>query len=330
MENMNINPTHCNLNSKTIWWDAHGCPSLKIGSDLSFLNRYKNSGINFVSLNVGFDLISQNETIELIKYFQQWIKNNSNNYAIITNITELTNCINHDKLAIAFDIEGCNILNDQLEMVSYFYSLGVKQLSFAYNLNNNSGGGCLDEDKGLTNFGKQLVIECNKVGMVIDCSHVGYKTSMEIIELSKSPIVFSHSNPAKLVNHPRNISDEQIKACKEINGVIGINGIGIFLGENDIRSEKIVEHIDYVAQLIGSAHVGIGLDCIFNPEEAESFVKTNPTVFPKEHGFHNVSIAQPEQFHEISDLLFLRGYCKNDVDNILGDNFFRIAKSVWK
>ncbi|HEX4046033.1 MAG TPA: membrane dipeptidase, partial [Gammaproteobacteria bacterium] len=131
--------------------------------------------------------------------------------------------------------------------------------------------------------------------MIIDCSHLRHQTSMEI---SQHPIIFSHSNPAKLVSHPRNITDQQIIACAKTNGVIGINEIGIFLGNNDVRTERIVEHIDYAIQIVGSKHVGIGLDCVFDLDETKKYVDKHPSIFPSKHGFNDVLIAQPEQFSE--------------------------------
>jgi len=317
-------------NLKPIRWDAHVCPPFTIGANLSFLKRYKNSGVNFVSLNVGFDLMNPDETLHIVKYFHQWILENSDEYMVVGNIQQIFENQLKNKLSIAFDIEGCNLLNNNLDMVSHFYTLGVRQMLFTYNNNNTSGSGCLDVDTGLTKFGKQLVKKFNDVGMVIDCSHVGYKTSMEIIDLSKHPVVFSHSNPSKLVSHPRNIKDEQIIACAKKGGVIGINGIGLFLGNNDIRTEKIIEHIDYVSQKVGAEHVGIGLDCIFDTDEIKNYVKNNPDTFPEKYGFNDVAVAQPEQFSEIEELLTLRGYSENEINNILGENFLRIAKSIWK
>lgn len=317
------------INSRPIRWDAHVCPPFKIGADLSFLYRYKKSGVDYVSINVGFDLMKQNEVVELIQYFHQWVADHDDEFVIIKNIQQLTDFRPSNKLYLGFDIEGCNLLDGKLEMVSYFYSLGVRQLVFAYNNNNVSGGGCFDSDTGLTKFGKLLLKTCNEVGMVIDCSHVGYQTSMDVIDLSEHPVVFSHSNPVALVRHPRNITDEQIVACAKRGGVIGINGIGIFLGNNDTRSERIVEHIDYVVQLVGSQHVGIGLDCVFNPDEIKSFVDANPNTFPSNYGFEEVRVAQPEQFPIIGQQLMQRGYSEKDINNILGQNFLRIAKMVW-
>lgn len=323
-------PSNNILQSHPIYWDAHGCPPFKIGADLSFLKRYKKSGVNFVSLNVGFDLTSKNETLKIINYFHQWILKNSHEFMIIETTQQIIECQSKNKLSIAFDIEGCNLLSDNLEMIAKLYSLGVKQMTFTYNTNNALGCGCLDKDTGLTKFGRQVVKACNDVGMLIDCSHASYRTSMEIMELSNYPIIFSHSNPAKLVDHPRNILDEQIIRCAEKGGVIGINGIGIFLGNNDVRTERIAEHIDYVAQKVGVNHVGIGLDCVFDQDEIKSYVKNSPATFPKKYHFDDVAIAQPEQFSEIGNFLKKRGYSCTNINNILGENFLRVAESVWK
>ena len=311
-------------------WDAHVCPPLKVNSDLSFLKRYKTSGVNFVSLNAGFDLMTQKDILELLKYFHEWINKHNTEYAVVQNVQEIMdNCANNI-LSIAFDIEGCDLLGERLEVIADLYALGVRQMVFAYNNNNAAGGGCFDADIGLTDYGKKLVKEFNDVGMVVDCSHVGYKTSLDIIDCSSAAVVFSHSNPKKLVNHPRNITDEQMVACANRGGVVGINGIGIFLGDNDITTRRMVEHVDYAVQKIGINHVGIGLDCVFDLEEINAFVKSNPATFPKKLGFNNVAVAEPEQFAEFNELLSLKGYSNHDIDLVLGKNFLRIADLVWK
>src|SRR6185369_12169278 len=164
------------------------------------------------------------------------------------------------RLAIAFDLEGTEPLDGDVEMVERFYELGVRQMLMAYNRNNRGGAGCMDDDVGLTPFGRAVVEAMNRVGMVVDCSHTGYRSSLEMMELSTAPVVFSHSNPRALWTHDRNVRDEQILACARTGGVVGVNGIGIFLGDNDTRSERVVDHIAYVAELAGPEHVGIGLD----------------------------------------------------------------------
>lgn len=313
-----------------IRWDAHCCPQLTLNSCLKFLNRYKKIGVDFISLNVGFDLNTQQEIVNLLNYIRDWINNNEKYYRIIQNVQQIQENKKNNLLSIAFDIEGCNVLNTNVEMVELLYELGVRQMTFSYNNNNLTGGGCFYPNEKLTLFGKRLVKKFNEIGMIIDCSHVGYRTSLDIIELSEHPVIFSHSNPYNLVNHPRNITNEQIIECAKIGGVVGINGVGIFLGNNETHSLKIVEHIEYIIKLVGVSHVGIGLDCLFNSKEMTMIAQNNPFYFPKGYGFDEVNLAQPEQFNEIQQILKTRGYNSEEINMILGDNFVRVAKQIWK
>ena len=102
---------------------------------------------------------------------------------------------------------------------------------------------------------------------------------MDVMRKAGKPVIFSHSNPLGVWRHKRNIRDEAIKACAATGGVVGINGVGIFLGANDARPETFVRHVDYVAQLVGPEHVGLGLDFMFDMAEAEEYARAHPEVF---------------------------------------------------
>jgi membrane dipeptidase len=226
------------------------------------------------------------------------------------------------------------MLEDDLAMLSLFRDLGVRQIHLAYNLNNSIAAGCHGEDRGLTDLGRAVVREINRVGMLMDCSHSGRRTSLEIMALSEKPVIFSHSNPKALRNHGRNIDDEQIAACAKTDGVIGICGIGPFLGENDIRTETILRHIDYVAGRVGTRHVGLGLDYVFHPEtddlpRGESAEKW----WPRSQGYGATQgamrIVPPEQLPEIAEALVRRGLAEADIVGILGGNFLRAAAATW-
>lgn len=310
-------------------WDAHGCLPLAPGSDISGLRRYACSGVDFVSINIGMDFNPQNEVLDTLAYFQQWIAASRDEFLLARSVDDVLTAKDDGRLAIAFDLEGSEPLNGDLDMVEHLYNAGVRQMLLAYNRNSRAAGGCLDDDTGLTKFGRRVVEEMNRVGMVVDCSHTGYQSTMDMMEVSTAPVIFSHSNPRALRNHRRNILDEQIVACAQTGGVIGINGVGIFLGDNDIRSERVVDHIAYVADLVGAEHVGLGIDYSFDDEEFQAFVRENPDVYPSEE-FEFTGFVEPEQIPEIADLLELRGFSKPEVDGILGGNFFRIAQQVWK
>ena len=198
----------------------------------------------------------------------------------------------------------------------------------AYNKDNRASGGCLEGRMGLTDFGKDVVKEMNRVGMVVDASHMGYRATLDAFEVSEKPVIFSHSNPGGLRSHVRNISDEQIRACAGTGGVIGINGIGDFLG--GITSEKVIEHIEYVMDLVGPEHVGIGLDYVVDKQELMDYLKAYPEIYPPDKMKDLLAFVEPEQFPELTELLSQRGYSEQVISGILGGNFLRVAKAVWK
>jgi membrane dipeptidase len=181
---------------------------------------------------------------------------------------------------------------------------------------------------GLTDFGRDVIREMNRVGMVVDVTHMSHRATMEAFETSIRPVIFSHSNPSALREHARNISDEQIIACARTGGVVGINGIGDFLGGTS--SELIVKNIEYVMDLVGPEHVGLGLDYVVDKQELMEYIEGHPDVFPPEKFKDYVSFAEPEQFPEFTELLYQKGYSEQIISGVLGGNFLRVAKEVWK
>src|SRR5690606_13646147 len=132
-------------------------------------------------------------------------------FAVVSSVGEILQAKEDGKMSITFDLEGANCLDGRIEMIGLFHTLGVRQMLLAYNLNNQAGGGCNDDDRGLLPFGRDVVDEMNRCGMFVDVSHCGYRTSMEVFDYSRKPVIFSHSNPKSLYKHYRNITDEQIK-----------------------------------------------------------------------------------------------------------------------
>ena len=321
------------LVTQSLVWDNHGCMPLRAGDEeyLPQLARYRDAGVDVASLNVGFDTVPWENTLLVLAHFRSWLRSHADEYLLVGDTSDIETARNTGRLGVCFDIEGGSALNDSLSMIELYYELGVRWMLMAYNKNNSLGGGCQDDDSGLTSFGRQVLDEMARVGMVACCSHTGFKTTMEVMAHSSNPVIFSHSNPLGVWEHPRNIRDEAIRACAETGGVIGINGIGIFLGNNDAATETLVRHIDYVVQLVGPEHVGIGLDYVFDQDEVRQFVKDNPKTFPPELGYADgVDMVEPEQIPEIADALLRLGYAERDIRLILGGNHLRIAEQVWK
>jgi membrane dipeptidase len=318
----------------SIVWDNHGCMPVMRPHDTSFLpqlQRYRASGVDAVMLNVGFGDMSIGEHIRTLASIRHWLKSRPDEYVLIDTVEDIELAHTSGRLAVGFDIEGANAIGDQPSLVQLYYDLGVRWMLLAYNNSNRVGGGCQDEDAGLTAFGRDVIAEMERVGMIVCCSHTGHRTVRDVFHIATKPVIFSHSNPSALHAHPRNIPDDLIRACAATGGVVGINGIGSFLGNNDNTSETFARHIDHVVQLVGPQHVAIGLDYVFDTQEMDDYLAKMANTFPPELGYEKgVRLVAPEQFEDIVGILLAWGYSNADIAALLGGNLMRVARTVWK
>lgn len=318
----------------TLAWDNHGCMPLR-WNDESFLpqlQRYRDGGFDVASLNIGFGEQGIEEHIRTVAGFRHWIGRHSDQYVLVSTVADIARARAEGKLAIVFDIEGTRAIADQLSLIELYYDLGARWMLMAYNRSNLVGGGVHDEEEeGLTAFGAEVVAEMERVGMVVCCSHTARRTALDVMERATKPVIFSHSNPRALWDHKRNIDDDVMRACAATGGVVGINGVGQFMGENDIRSETIARHIDYAVQLIGPDHVGLGLDYVFDEGELAMYLAELSHTFPDDAAYATVSkFVAPEQLPEIVAILIGKGYTAADLAKILGGNHLRVAEACWK
>ncbi|MHC4108490.1 MAG: dipeptidase, partial [Planctomycetota bacterium] len=319
------------LHRANVIWDAHTCLPLRAGQDMSVLERHRAAGASFVSVNVGMDFNPLSQVVHVIAGFRAWIDAHADGFLLAGTVADVGRAKRDGKLAVAFDLEGSAMLEDDLAMLGLFRDLGVRQIHLAYNRNNSIAGGCHDVDVPLSPLGRRVVREINATGLIMDCSHCGFLTSMEIMEISERPVVFSHSNVRALKDHPRNITDDQIEACARTGGVIGLSGIGIFLGQNDIHTETLLRHIDYVAERVGTRHIGLGLDYVFESEHDDLPPgEDHEHWWPSAHGYdpQRVAIIPPERLPEITEALLRHGFADDDVAGIMGGNFYRVAEET--
>lgn len=307
-------------------WDAHGGFTCKPDQDLSQLERWEKVGVDFLSINVGFDIHPWEYTIRVLGGYRHWLAQRPERFILVEKIDDVLRAKREGKMAIAFDLEGAVSLGGQLSMLAIYHRLGIRQMHFVYNLNNEAGGGCQDDDHGLTDFGRALVTEANRLGVLLDVSHVGFRTSMEIIERSAEPVVFSHSNPKAHTDHPRNITDEQMRACAATGGLIGVTGVGRFLGDPLASSESFVRAIDMTVERVGIDSVGIGLDYTWAPGGPARA----PQFWPAQYYSGKFAYLGPHQLPEITELLLCKGYSEDDIKSIYGTNYLRVAGKAWE
>ena len=194
------------------------------------------------------------------------------------------------------------------------------------------GNGIVEKvDGGLSQLGFKIIEEMNRVGMLIDLSHGGIKTSLDAIDASKDPVIFSHSNAYGIAPHIRNLQDEQIIAVASKGGIIGINGASQLLGSEKSTSDKFADHIDYITNLVGSEHISLGLDLVYFHEILSMFYERAGEVFyPKGYIAGVTDSFQPEKIGELIETLLKRGYSETAIKNILGGNYLRVIHQVWK
>ncbi|MFK0689449.1 dipeptidase [Mesorhizobium sp. IMUNJ 23033] len=320
------------LFSTCVIWDGHSGFFPHPKADLSQLHRWRDASVNFLSVDVGFDVLDWHDAVRNIAASRSWIEQHSDQFVLVESVHQIHRAKSQGRLAIAFDLEGSNALDGRVEMVSVYHRLGVRQMLFAYNRNNLAGGGCHDDDIGLTSFGAAVVDEMNRIGMFVDVSHCSYRTSMDVMHRSSQPVIFSHSNPRTLVDHQRNITDEQIRACAATGGLVGVVGLENFLG--DASPETFSDHVCYLADLIGPEHVGISLDHSFPVDvpEADEMYQRFPQYWPASQGYlkPNRSQMHLSDLKKVAAILIGRGMSDRDLKAIFGGNFLRLAANIWR
>jgi len=313
-------------------WDNHGCLPLRLDETfLPQLQRYRTAGVTVVSINVGFADMPWTENILMLSHLRAWLTQRASEYRLVDTVEDVLACKADGRLGVVFDVEGMSPVVARPSLVQTYYELGVRWMLIAYNRANAAGGGCMEQDTGLTAAGYRILDEMNRVGMVLCLSHTGARTATEAIEYSVHPAIFSHSNPCGDTPHVRNVSDGLLLACARKGGVIGLSGFGPFLGAGDDPVQPLLRQLRYTIDLVGAGHVGVGLDYVFDRAELDEYVRTNPSLFPSGLAAGGrVSMVEPEHMEAIAEGLARDNLGDEQISGILGGNWLRVARQVWK
>ncbi|MBS7631282.1 dipeptidase [Candidatus Bathyarchaeota archaeon] len=239
---------------------------------------------------------------------------------------------NHGKkISIIIGFEGCEAICEDLRFLNIFYRLGLRRLTLTWNNRNAIADGVRWQrsKSGLTEFGVEVVRECNKLGILVDVSHITDNGFWDTLEVSKDPIIASHSNCRALCKSMRNLTDEMINTLAEKGGVIGVNYVPFFLSDIDfskfqagdpeemkkvesVTVERVVDHIEHIEEVVGNVdHIGLGSDFDGVPSIAKG-------------------LEDASKLPNLTKALVARGYSDQEIEKILGGNFLRVIKRVWK
>ncbi|ASJ01745.1 dipeptidase [Thermococcus gorgonarius] len=187
----------------------------------------------------------------------------SESFEIARNVSEMNEIIRSGRVALWVGLEGGEPI-ESLDLLEVFYSLGLRVLTLTWSLRNQIGDGVFERTNGgLTNFGVEVVGKAEELGILIDLSHINEAGFWDALDVTSFPVIASHSNARALCDHPRNLSDEQLKAIAERDGVVGAVAIFSFVDRNNPTLEKYVGHIAYMVDLLGYEHVGLGFDFVY-------------------------------------------------------------------
>jgi membrane dipeptidase len=298
------------------------------------LDEYSSNGCNFVGLTIGGSRTNVAETMRIIANNRSFFGAAKDRYVLATTADAVLDAKRDGKTAVAFNFQGSDSLEGNVDLVEVYYQLGVRQMLLCYNVRNAAGSGCHEaNDDGLSAFGKAVIAQMNALGMVVDASHTGRRTVKDIFEVSNGPVVFSHSNPSGLQAHPRNIDDDQMRACAETGGVIGVVGFDGFLPGRQARLSGLADVIDYAVEVAGVDHVGLGLDWIYCEDMFRQALAANTTAFPSGKSGDYATASEflgPSVLPQLTAELVGRGYDVPSIRKILGENWLRVARQVWK
>ena len=243
--------------------------------------------------------------------------------ARIDSITDLLLTPRLGKIGVLIGFQNSNHFRTRAD-VEGFYRLGQRVSQLTYNGRNRIGSGCYEaRDRGLTPFGAEVIAEMNRVGMAVDVSHCGERTSREAIAHSRRPVLVTHANCKALVpGQPRCKSDELIRLLARGGGVMGITLVRAFVGRSRAPTAKdLLDHFDHVAKLAGVEHVGLGSDVDFDAFDPRT---GQPRPFYSIRG-----IDLPARVFQIADGLLRRGYTERHLQLVLGGNFLRALTAVF-
>ena len=281
---------------------------------------------------------------EFLNKVSEWddlFKKNSDLIFLGKNFKDIEKAKSENKTAIFFGFQNCSPIEDDLKLVEKVHELGCRFMQLTYNNQSLLATGCYENiDSGVTNFGREVIKEMNRVGIVIDMSHSAEKSTLDAIELSEKPIAITHANPSFWLNAKRNKSDTLLKNLSESGGMLGLSLYPHHLKDNsNCKLENFCEMVAKTADMIGVKNVGIGSDlCLNQPDSVVEWMRNGTWTNSKNYGEGSKNKPgfpkQPDWFIDARGFNSLEkglkniGFSSEEVNDILGNNWFKFYKGI--
>jgi membrane dipeptidase len=306
--------------------------------ETDYLSEIYQGGVNLVVSSIFIDDMFMPEmalrkSLKQISTLYSEIEESEGKIMLCKNHSDIVKAKGEGKLGMILSFEGVEPLYNDISLLKVFQMLGVRIVGLMWSRRNSVCDGSSftneveDKGSGLTDFGFNLVKEAEKLGMLIDLSHMNDQGFWDVMSIVDKPVIASHSNCRALNSIRRNLTDEQIKQIALTDGVIGVNGASILVSGTDDESnlDYFVNHIDHIVDLVGIRHVGLGLDLcdkLFTLSSIGHIQGINRRVFDVLRGYDDIN--------ELVEKLINRGYRETEIGQILGGNFLRVYQQVIK
>ena len=306
-------------------------------TDATF-QEFLDSGINVFHPAIGLGGITPFETA--LRWFASWnsfIAGNDTRLMRVDSAGDFARIKSAKKIAVILGLQNSEHFRTPND-VNLFHALGQRVSQLTYNSRNLIGNGSTERrDEGISDFGAAIIARMNTVGMAVDVSHCGDRTTLDAFELSKKPVLITHSNVRALANgHPRDKADEAILAVKKSGSVMGITGVRMFVSDKEPTTiETALDHFDYVAKRIGPEHLGVGSDIDLHgyddmPPDLNKQLRAG---YKGSYGFREKidieGIDHPKRMFDLTEGLIRRKYSDANIEGILGGNFKRVLTDIW-
>lgn len=265
------------------------------------------------------------------------IEANSDKLLLVNNIGDIQRAKKEGKVGVILAFQDGRPMERDLSFVKILHKLGLRISGLTYQRKNYFADGCGERtDSGLSKYGLELIEEMNRSGVVIDLTHTGNRSALDAIEVSKDPVIFSHNCAKSIYDHFRNTSDEQLKALASKGGVNCVGTFSPFLRKGGTQEgttlEDTLNHIDYIANLVGVDHVGVGLDSAPDtrvPLQANTMAGRYPE-FDWGKFEYRYAIKTISEIQYLTHGLVARGYSDTDIEKVMGGNLLRVFSKIWK
>ncbi|MCM2477372.1 peptidase M19 [Rhizobium sp. CG5] len=276
------------------------------------------------------------ESMRAVGQWKLWLRENDDLICQIYTVEDIAQAKAQGRVGVILGWQNSDGFGEDVRTVALYAELGLRVVQLTYHNANAVCAGCLETiDRGLTDFGHELVEALNEIGILMDLSHVGPQTSIDAIRASKKPLAYTHCAPKALKDHPRNKTDEELRMVAEVGGMVGVTMFPPFMPRGSLSTlDDYLDVIEYVINLCGEEQVGIGTDFTqdVTPERMAYFLRykghgrqllqPKGAVFPE-------AFCRIEQYPNLTNAMLGRGWNEGRIARVLGENWLRLFGEVW-